>query len=71
LDSNKRLERLYDLFSIIFVDQPIDDNELVLLKKYAIGLGYPNDQANKIIKKSVAIFSGKIGFEDYKNILKL
>jgi uncharacterized tellurite resistance protein B-like protein len=71
LDSTKRLERLYDLFSIIFVDHPIEENELVLLKKYAIGLGYPNDQANKVIKKSVAIFSGRIDFEDYKNILKL
>jgi uncharacterized tellurite resistance protein B-like protein len=71
LDSKKRLERLYDLFSIIFVDHPIEENELALLKRYAIGLGYPNDQANKIIKKSVAIFSGKFDFEDYKNILKL
>lgn len=71
LDSGKRLERLYDLFRIIFVDQPIEENELVLLKRYAIEIGYPNEQAKKIIKKSVAIFSGKIDFEDYKFLLKI
>lgn len=69
-DAEKRLERLYDLFRIIFVDHPIDEDELLLVKKYAIGLGYQNKQADKIIGQSVAIFSGKIDFEDYLKIIK-
>ena len=40
LSSEKRLERLYDLFQIIFVDHDIDAEEMQLLKKYAIGLGF-------------------------------
>jgi len=68
--SEKRLERLYDLFMIIFADHIIDDEERILLKKYAIGLGFSGDNANKIIERSIAIFSGKILFEDYLYLLK-
>ncbi|WP_276169018.1 TerB family tellurite resistance protein [Zobellia alginiliquefaciens] len=68
--SEKRLERLYDLFRIIFSDHFIDDEEMVLLKKYAIGLGFSGEQADGIIEKSVAIFSGRIDFDDYLYLLK-
>ena len=68
--SEKRLERLYDLLIIIFADHVIDNEEMVLLKKYAIGLGYTNEIADNVIEKSVAIFSGRIDFEDYVYLLK-
>ena len=68
--SEKRLERLYDLFRIIFSDHRIDDDEMFLLKKYAIGLGFSGEKAAKVIEKSVAIFSGRIDFEDYLYLLK-
>ena len=69
-DSEKRLERLYDLFRIIFSDHRIDDDEMILLKRYAIGLGFAGDQADKVIERSVSIFSGRIDFEDYQYLLK-
>lgn len=69
-EAEKRLERLFDLFRIIFSDHQIDDEEMVLLKRYAIGLGFAGDAADKIIEKSVAIFSGRIDFEDYLYLLK-
>lgn len=68
--SEKRLERLFDLFRIIFSDHKIDDQEMLLLKRYAIGLGFSGDKADRIIEKSVAIFSGGIDFEDYMYLLK-
>ena len=70
VNSEKRLERLYDLFRIIFSDHMIDQEEMVLLKKYAIGLGFSEENANKTIAKSVNIFSGRIDFEDYLYLLK-
>ena len=70
VDSEKRLERLFDLLKIIFADHSIDDEEMILLKKYAIGLGFTTNQANQVIEKSVAIFSGRIDFEDYMYLLK-
>ena len=68
--SERRLERLYDLFKIIFVDHMIDEDERALIKKYAIGLGYTTDAANKIIARSINIFEGKIDFEDYVYLVK-
>lgn len=66
----KRLERLYNLFRIIFADHIIDKEEMTLLKRYAIGLGFSGEKADKVIEKSVTIFSGRIDFEDYFYLLK-
>lgn len=66
----ERLERLYDLFRIIFADFDLDDEEMVRLKKYALGLGFPEKKADRIIEKSVAIFRGRIDFDDYLYLLK-
>ncbi len=67
--SKKRLERLYDLFRIIFADHVIDTGEMVLIKKYAIGMGYSHDDADKIISRSVEVFSGKLSLDDYLYLL--
>lgn len=61
-----RLERLYDLFKIIYVDHYIDAPELKLVNRYATGLGFSEDQADSVIAKSIKIFGGKIDFEDYE-----
>ncbi len=68
-DAEKRLERLYDLFKMIFADHDVDDDEMVLLKKYAIGIGFPTEKVDKLIEVSVAIFSGRIPFDDYVMLL--
>ncbi|HMB62596.1 MAG TPA: hypothetical protein VKN36_05960 [Eudoraea sp.] len=65
-----RLERLFDLFRIIFVDELIDEGELILVKKYAIGLGFSHGTAEKIIQRSIDIFSGNIDYEDYLYLVK-
>ena len=70
VSSEERLERLYDLFKMIFADSMIDDEERTLITKYAIGLGYSPQSAKTIIQKSIDIFSGRIGYEDYLYLLK-
>ncbi|MEX0272874.1 MAG: TerB family tellurite resistance protein [Flavobacteriaceae bacterium] len=67
--AEKRMERFYDLFRMVFADRIVDDGEMALLKKYAIALGYPSDKADGLIEKSVAIFSGHIDFEDYMYLM--
>ncbi|HET8886685.1 MAG TPA: TerB family tellurite resistance protein [Salinimicrobium sp.] len=68
--SERRLERLHDLFTVVYSDHEIAPEETHLIKKYAIGLGFSNEAAKKIITRSIQIFSGKIGFEDYVYLLK-
>lgn len=46
----KRLERLHDLFKIIFADHEIAPEELNLVKRYAIGLGFSSEAAERIIE---------------------
>lgn len=70
-NTERRLERLFDLFRIIYADHDIDSEERILIKKYAIGLGYSDAAADKVINRSIAIFSGKIDFDDYLYLLKL
>ncbi len=70
VSAEQRLERLYDLFKIIFADHTIDEQELELVTKYAIGLGFTSDKAEKIIQRSVEIFTGKIDLEDYLYLVK-
>lgn len=68
-DVEIRLERLYDLFKMIFADHDVDDEEMALLKKYAIGIGFPLKKVDRLIEVSVAIFSGRIPFDDYVMLL--
>lgn len=68
-DSERRLERIHDLFQMIFVDHDIDDHERFLIEKYAIGLGYTSEIAQDLIKRSVAIYSGGLSLEDYRYLL--
>lgn len=71
ISSDDRLERLLDLFKIIYSDHQIDEAEKKLIDKYAIQLGFSLEKAEDIIKKTIKIFNGEIDLETYKSILKL
>ncbi|MFV8280505.1 TerB family tellurite resistance protein [Christiangramia marina] len=66
----RRLERLHDLFKIIFADNEIDEEETELIKRYAIGLGFSSQASEGIIERSIQIFSGQLNFEDYRYLLE-
>ena len=65
----RRLSTLHDLFVIIYANHEMDEEESHLLKKYAIGLCFSQEQADKIISRSIQIFTGELDFEDYKYLL--
>lgn len=67
--TEKRLERLYDLLTVIFADHDMDEQEAFLLKRYAVGLGFSSESSKKIIEKSIKILGGSLSFEDYKYLL--
>ncbi len=68
-DSETRLERIHDLFEMIFANHEIDDHERFLIEKYAIGLGYNAETAQHLIKRSIEIYSGGLHLEDYRYLL--
>lgn len=67
--AERRLERMHDLFKIIFVDHEIDDHERFLIEKYAIGLGYSAEQSQDLIKRTIKIYTGGLSFDDYRYLL--
>ena len=67
--SEKRLMRLFDFFRVVFADQVVEEEQMNLIEKYAIGLGYPAADAKALIKKSYDIFHGKIDFEAFQYLL--
>jgi hypothetical protein len=41
----------------------------VLIKKYAIGLGYNSTNANELIQNSIEVYTGKLNFKEYKYLI--
>ncbi|WP_420401793.1 TerB family tellurite resistance protein [Flagellimonas sp.] len=68
--SERRLTRLFDFFGMALADQKIDEAQKELIVKYAVGLGYSPEKAEALVDKSVAIFTGKISFEDYMFLME-
>lgn len=69
ISAEERLERMHDLFDMIFSDNKIDEKELVLITKYAIGLGYNSLNANELIQNSIDIYTGGISFNEYEYLI--
>jgi uncharacterized protein YajQ (UPF0234 family) len=67
--ADHRLERMLDLFKMMLIDKHIAPEELELINRYAIALGYTEERANAIIQRSIAIFNGEITLEEYKYLL--
>ena len=65
----KRLERLHDLFKIIYTNHYMNTKEQELVLRYAIELGFNDERAKEIIERSVKLFGGKIEFEEYELLL--
>lgn len=67
---NQRLEFLFDLLRIIYVDNVMDEAEEFLISKYAVGLGYSDEQAEAILEKSKKLFSNNFSFDLYLHYIE-
>ncbi len=69
-EMDERLERLHDFFRIIFADNDIEGDQMGMVEKYAVGMGFPPAKASQLVEKSTKIFKGQIPFEDYKYLME-
>lgn len=58
-DLETRLERIKDLFRIIYADNETDASEKHLIHRYAIGLGFSEEKAKEEIQKCIRLFGSK------------
>lgn len=66
----QRLEFLFDLLRIVYVDKEMDEAEEFLITKYAVGLGYSKDQAIIIVDKSKKLFENNFSFDLYQQFIE-
>ena len=54
-NEQRRLERLYDLSRIVVADDIADEDEIELLKKLILALGFPSEEVDLITKKAIKL----------------
>lgn len=69
ISADSRLQHMLDFFQIVYIDHKLDEGELDLLKRYAIAVGYSEEIAAKLIRRSIEIFTGGLDLEDYRYLL--
>lgn len=63
-DKESRYKRLYHLIEMVMADGVLEEHEISLAEKYAVGLGYPVNKVNSTIKKTIEFVQEGISFED-------
>tara|TARA_R110002049_G_scaffold102008_3_gene247325 strand:+ start:364 stop:795 length:432 start_codon:yes stop_codon:yes gene_type:complete len=65
-----RLERLYDLARMVWVDDIEGPNQHVLLEKLCVGLGFHADNVKYIADKALALAHDKVNSDDFVEQMK-
>ncbi|HLV15061.1 MAG TPA: hypothetical protein VKY41_07770 [Xanthomarina sp.] len=61
----RRLERLYDLARMVYVDHIKGDSEVLVLKKIAVGLGFSPDNVKYIVDKALVLVSNGVDMDTF------
>ncbi|WP_111706982.1 TerB family tellurite resistance protein [Lutibacter citreus] len=67
---NERLERLYDLTKMLFLDRNPTIDKTSLMDRIAIELGFPVENVRLIVKESIKFFLKEPDLEDFKAEIK-
>ncbi|MCX7548495.1 TerB family tellurite resistance protein [Xanthomarina sp. F1114] len=67
---DRRLERLYDLARMVYVDHIKGDSEMIVLKKIAVGLGFSPDNVKYIVDKALVLVSNGVDIDTFTEEMK-
>ncbi|WP_242083833.1 TerB family tellurite resistance protein [Aestuariivivens sediminis] len=67
---DQRLERLYDLARMVYVDHIKGDHEEILLRKIAVGLGFHAVNAKYIVDKALTLVSNGVDLDTFTDQIK-
>jgi len=62
---SQRIERLYDLGRMVHIDHHLGDKQDLLLRKFAIALGFTPGNANYIVDKALSLIDKKVDSETF------
>ncbi|WP_435136107.1 TerB family tellurite resistance protein [Formosa sp. A9] len=66
-----RLERLYDLARMVYVDHIKGDNEEILLRKIGIGLGFSPENVKYVVDKALTLVSNGVDLDTFIEEIKM
>lgn len=67
---DERLEHLYDLTKMLFLDKNPTIDKTSTMDRIAVGLGFPAENARIIVKEAVKFFLKEPDVEEFKNAIK-
>ncbi len=70
LSYNVRLERLYDLTRMVFVDHELGQKHTSLLKRLAIGLGFTPENAQFVVDKALVLVGYDVDIDTFIDEIK-
>ncbi|MDD3721755.1 MAG: TerB family tellurite resistance protein [Lutibacter sp.] len=66
----ERLEHLYDLTKMLFLDKNPTIDKTSMMDRIAVGLGFPAENARAIVKEAIKFFLKEPDVEDFKKVIK-
>jgi hypothetical protein len=70
LSYDLRLERLYDLARMVWVDDIEGNNQLSLLEKFCVGIGFNTNNVKYIADKALTLAHDKLDLEAFTKEMK-
>ena len=70
VDYDRRIERLYNLTKMIFADSEVTGDEAKVMRKVAVGLGFPTDNAEKVVDEAIHLAMNDNDLEDFTKAIK-
>lgn len=67
---DERLECLYDLTKMLFLDKNPTIDKTSTMDRIAVGLGFPVENVREIVKEAIKFFLKEPDIEDFKNVIK-
>lgn len=67
---DKRLERLYDLARMVWVDDIEGPNQVGILEKLCVGLGFDQDNVKYIADKALTLVHYKVDLDEFTEKMK-
>jgi len=65
-----RMERLYDLTKMMFLDKSPTIDKTSIMDRIAVGLGFPVEVARDVVKEAIAFFLIEPDLDDFKYAIR-
>ncbi|MDO9276171.1 MAG: TerB family tellurite resistance protein [Lutibacter sp.] len=67
---DERLECLYDLTKMLFLDKNPTIDKTSTMDRIAVGLGFPVENVREIVKEAIKFFLKEPDIDDFKKVIK-